>query len=121
MAGVLTGGELFFAHPGAHDPALRPRHAFTAPDGVRDIYDGGPGRIIGQAPGLVTYDGIPGRALVHLCDYPTMRIVRSTRSAADGTYALEHLRTDRPYVVVAFDETRNDNAVILDRVQAGPP
>lgn len=85
-----------------------------------DVIDGGLGSVLGVAPGLVTYDGVPGRALVHLCEYPTMRIIRSTRSAPNGTYALTGVRTGRDYVVVAFDETRNDNAVIVDRVRAGP-
>lgn len=87
---------------------------------VSDVYDGGQGSIRGQSPGLVTFDGVPGKAKVLCCAYPTMRIVRGTRSAADGTYALTNLRTDKDYVVVAFDETRNDNAVIVDRVRAGP-
>lgn len=120
MAGVLSGGTVYYAHPGAVDPTVRPRRAFLNPLGVKDVLDGGAGSIRGQSPGLVTFDGQPGKAKVLCCEYPTMRIVRSTRSAADGTYALENLRTDKEYLIVGLDETRTDNAVVMDRIKAGP-
>lgn len=121
MAGRLVGLTFDMrAAPGNPSRASLATIGLPGQAGYFDTVDGGAGSIIGEAPGLVTFDGVPGRALLLLCEYKTMRVVRGTRSAADGTYVLPHLRTDREYVLTAFDETRSDNAVIVDRVQAGP-
>lgn len=87
-----------------------------------DLQDGGPGEIRGDLPaGLVTFDGVPGHARVYAMERAYPRVIRATRSAADGTYRLTDLKLGVEYLVLARDERNIDNAVVMDRVPAGVP
>lgn len=75
----------------------------------------GPGRIAGQAPGLVTIGGAPGSAKIRLYERETGRLVWSTVSKADGSYEFRNLSI-RPYVLVAFDPDERFNAAVMDNI-----
>lgn len=120
----FSGGALplgfVYASPGAVAPGEFPK-VLLGGIVFRDLFDGGLGFIRGQVPGLTTFDGVPGPAKVYALDRKSMQIIRATRSGADGTYELATLRTDRKYLILGIDENDQDNAVVMDRVQAGIP
>lgn len=55
---------------------------------------------------------------VVLLDRANQRPIRSTWSAPDGSYSFTYLRTDRDFIVYAFDHTNTYNIAIKDRVRA---
>lgn len=50
-----------------------------------------------------------------------MRVIAVTRSAADGTWAINDLRADLDLVVIGFDDLRSANAAIQDWVRSHVP
>ena len=60
---------------------------------------------------------VPARGRVSVHDRLTMRCVASTVSAADGTWRIEGLRTDRYFVVIGFDDRGFQNAAIQDWIR----
>lgn len=80
---------------------------------MTDYYDGGTGSISGK----VTVDDNPDSRKVRLYDLRSGRLLRTTWSAADGTYRFTGLDPAREYFVVGHDFTRTYNAVIQDMVK----
>lgn len=121
MAGVFLDLGPYHVAPAAVDPTLFPRFNIDPSLGIKDLYYGGLGEIRGELPGLTTFDGVPGSAKVYVLDRKSMHIIRATRSASDGTYRLTHLKLGVDYLVLGIDQNDQDNAVVMDRVQAGVP
>lgn len=59
---------------------------------------------------------VPGRGRIEVYERSTMTCVRTAISASDGTWRVEHLRTDFKYTVIGFDDTGLQNAAIQDFV-----
>lgn len=53
---------------------------------------------------------------VYLLDQGSLRVVRTTRSASNGTYSFSQLEENRQWLVLSIDETGAYNAVVADRV-----
>lgn len=85
---------------------------------TRDIYDGGAYRVTGTVDEL----GVAGRYRVRLFDRISGRILRETWSAADGTYAFNHLAyRAEGYFAVAHDHGASpQNAAIADLITPEP-
>lgn len=84
------------------------------------LASGGLGFIAGQSPALVTVAGAPARRPVYVLERAGLRVVASGYSGNDGTYMFEGLSPNRSFVVVAFDDQGQFNAVIRDRVIPAP-
>lgn len=76
---------------------------------------------VGIIQGITTFDDVPGPARVYAQDPRNLQVVRAARSAADGSYVLPNLNIGAEYLITAVDDKRQDNAVVMDRVQAGIP
>lgn len=72
----------------------------------------------GSVSGLITAEGFPKIAQVRLLDRATSILIAETRSAADGSYRFDRVRTDLEMVVVAYDPLRIWAALIADAVYA---
>lgn len=82
-----------------------------------DSFSSGRGRIAGVAPGLVTIDGAPGRAVVTAINRHAPRVIRRTISNVDGTYSLDALEIiEQGYTVVAHDLSGIHNAAVSDLI-----
>lgn len=83
---------------------------------LRDIYDGGRGRI----NSTVKVKGTPNYAVVRrvrLIRERDGRCIRETWSeAGTGNYLFEHIDERERYTVVAYDHTHNFRAVIADNL-----
>ncbi|WP_304334629.1 hypothetical protein [Conchiformibius steedae] len=77
----------------------------------------GKGYIAGTGAGIVTVNSIPARRKIYLYDCASMRCVRSTWSATDGTYRLSHLDHRREYWLVARDYKGEYEPVAYDFVR----
>lgn len=73
---------------------------------------------VGSIADAVDAEGTPVSRLVVLLDRRNQRPVRSTWSAADGTYAFHYLRTDVDFIIYSIDHTNTYNIAIKDRVRA---
>lgn len=87
------------------------------------------GYIAGEAPASPDPDepdgrfrilNVPARGRVSVHDRLTMRCVASVISAEDGTWRIEGLRPDRPFVVIGFDDRGLQNAAIQDWIRPAP-
>lgn len=68
--------------------------------------------------GTVTVNGIQAKKRVMLLDRKTGQVIRSTVSAADGSYAFGHLRAG-VYCVLSFDDDASTlfNARVADGIE----
>ena len=76
----------------------------------------------GRLGGTLKVMATPSARTVRLYDRRTGELLRTTRSAPDGTYAFERLQLERPYLVVGMDDTSQPsmkNAAVADMVEAG--
>ncbi len=80
----------------------------------------GKGYIAGEVPGIVTVAGSAASRRVVVLDKQTRLPVRSTVSAADGTFRIDGLNPNRNFVVIAFDHQLQFNAVIRDNITPAP-
>lgn len=116
MAGRLTDDMVVARHP--NGPTTLAGHYVFCPNDFREA---------GLAPGfpairgVTTFDGVPGRAHVYLLDRATLQVVRDVRSGLDGVYEMPNILAGKLYLVLALDETNQDNAVVRDRVSSGGP
>lgn len=121
MAGQLLPGMLcVFRMPVYGGPqASRMMGGFIS----RDMEYGGRAYIAGEPPdGLITNElNQPIARPVWLHDSVTMRPVRRTFSAADGTYRFDLINPRLEYVVIARDDRRVDYSAIADRITPVEP
>lgn len=54
---------------------------------------------------------------VYLLEQEGLKVLRETRSAANGTYSFPNMQEGTQYLVVAIDPNGAYNAVVADRVQ----
>jgi hypothetical protein len=54
---------------------------------------------------------------VYLLEQEGLRVLRETRSAADGTYSFPNMEAGRQYMVLAIDSTGARSAVVSDRIE----
>lgn len=80
----------------------------------------GNGFIAGSGAGIVTVAGSPAKRRVVLFDAGSLRLVRVTSSNANGEYLFPYLNQNRRFVVAAFDDQNQFNAVIRDNVTPAP-
>lgn len=74
------------------------------------------GHIAGEAPGIVTLDNVPGRAVVDLIRRSDNAWLRRTISADDGTYRFTGLAHGIQHNVIGRDLTDTWDDVIVGRV-----
>lgn len=78
-------------------------------------------RLAGQAPGLVTSDGVPARRRVILVDMADLVIHAISVSAPDGTFEFDYLDgSPGRWMLIARDSYGVHNAVVADHVTAVP-
>lgn len=96
-------------------PVRRRKSNVMMPHGLlkQSIFTG-KGYFAGMGSGIVTVDGVPARRRIYLMDCGTMRFVRGTWSAADGSYRLSHLDPDRLYLLMARDHNGQFEPVAYD-------
>lgn len=82
--------------------------------GYLDLQDGGTGTV----SGTVKVGSMPVSRKVSLLDLTSLRLVRQTWSAADGTYSFAMVAKDRDYLLLADDYTGTYNDVAAARVRA---
>jgi hypothetical protein len=86
------------------------------PTKVKDVYDGGRGRIHGTVKENDTPD-IPVRREVRLIREHDARCIRSTWSDAEtGEYEFEHIDETLKYTVVTYDYEHDYRAVVADNL-----
>jgi len=74
------------------------------------------------AGALVRHNGTAfGPQRVILIDMYTNRAVRETFSAADGSWEIANLTTERPFTARVLDPTGQLNGAVLDWIQAQVP
>lgn len=106
------------AAPGAVDRSSIPARLLSSDLLIRDEYDGGPARI----RGTVDVNNVLAARFVYLLDIPTFRIVRFALSnAVTGAFTFSRLPSGRDYFVVGYDNLRQENAVMWDRVTTYTP
>lgn len=72
--------------------------------------------------GVTTISGVvrelttPVSRQVVLLEQNSLRPLRETRSASNGTYSFPNMEENQEYLVMAFDHNGAYNAVIADRV-----
>lgn len=54
---------------------------------------------------------------VYLLEQEGLKVLRETRSAANGTYSFPNMQEGTQYLVMAIDPNGAYNAVVADRVQ----
>lgn len=80
---------------------------------VTDFYNGGAGTISGK----VTVNDNPDSRKVRLYDLRSGQLLRTTWSAADGSYKFTGIAPGLVYFVVGHDHTKTYNAVVQDMVK----
>lgn len=80
---------------------------------VTDYFNGGTGTISGK----VTVNDNPDSRKVRLFDLRSGQLLRTTWSAADGTYKFTGIDPGLVYFVVGHDYTKTYNAVVQDMVK----
>lgn len=121
---IISGGfslPLFTYAANFPPPIVGVHRAMLNDTGFGDRVFGGNGEIRGDPPGLTTFDGVPGRAVVSVLVRKTRQMIRQVRSNPDGSYRIINLANGIDYIVLGVDENDQDNAVVVDRVQAGIP
>ena len=64
---------------------------------------------------------VPAQRRVVLMEMDTLRVVRGTMSAADGSYAFEKIdQYPGQYLILGIDQTGVYNADVADRITADP-
>ena len=64
---------------------------------------------------------VPAARRVFLLELDTLRVVRGTMSAADGSYAFEKIdQYPGQYLILGIDQTGVYNADVADRITADP-
>lgn len=86
----------------------------TNATGWIDMQDGGTGTV----SGTVKVGNLPVSRKVSLLDLSTLRLVRQTWSAADGSYSFALVATGRDFLLLADDYTGTYNDVAAARVRA---
>lgn len=89
--------------------------------GLSVLENGTLGHIAGEAPGIVTLDNVPGRAVVDLIRRSDNSWVRRSISADDGTYRFTGLPYDVQYNLIGRDLTDTWDDVIVGRVEPFRP
>ena len=83
----------------------------------------GRGYLAGEAPltpdpdepdGRFKILNVPSRGRVSVYERVSMTCVRSTLSAADGTWRVEYINPDMRYVVIGFEDRGLQNAAVQD-------
>jgi hypothetical protein len=67
--------------------------------------------------GRARIQNVPGAVRVNVHERGAMRLVATTRSAADGTWRVDYLDPLEIYVVIGFDDQGRVNAAIQDWVR----
>lgn len=114
MSGVLIGG-LIRHTVAALSGAPQGGQRITGLEPYGHLAQGtyfGHGTIAGQA----TEVNLPTSCKVYLLDRRNGYLVRSTVSAADGSYRFDNIAMDVRYAVMAFDNEKEFNAVIADNL-----
>ncbi|SSY80626.1 hypothetical protein [Alysiella crassa] len=101
MANYLISSGLLFSTP---PPRSGARSLLRRNVQFQSIFTGR-GVISGKknTAGIVTVNGKPARRRVFAVDQASLRFVRSTWSAEDGSYLLQHLDEKRQFIILALD------------------
>lgn len=67
--------------------------------------------------GVVRELTVPVSRPVYLLEQDGLKVIRETRSAANGTYSFPNMAENAQYIVMSIDPNGAYNAVLADRVQ----
>lgn len=101
MSNILFQNELLFSIP----PPRSGARGLLSDDVLWQSLYSGRGFFAGTVgtAGIVTVNGKPARRKIFLLEQESMRFIRRTWSAEDGSYLLPNVDETRQYVILAFD------------------
>lgn len=119
VVGATTGWAGSTPRAFRWEPSQLPINAATMTDVLSAVIPKAQGT--GRLGGTLKVMATPAARTVRLYDRRTGELLRTTRSAPDGTYAFEQLQLERDFIAVGLDDMDQPemkNAAIADRVRA---